>query len=267
MASLFDACRDIIPMDSGNQKTVFSARHSLFGKVVIKKGQVDNPDSLERIKREVDILKMIRSNYYPKQHDFLVMGNDFEIMEEFIEGNPLRKVMNQFQNVNSIFTLLHQLVNGLSVIWDKKIVHRDLKPDNIIIKPNGAPVVIDLGIARKLDATSLTHSFPVWGPCTPAYASPEQLANKKSEISLRSDFFCLGIIALELYLGVHPFDPSVVENNDNIINNISNGKYASQTATKFHPAMTELAKHTLQAQPYKRFPKHQSFQSFLKKYI
>jgi serine/threonine-protein kinase len=34
------------------------------------------------------------------------------------------------------------------------------------------------------------------GPCTPLYASPEQLRNEKSMIDPRTDFYALGIIAL-----------------------------------------------------------------------
>ena len=63
------------------------------------------------------------------------------------------------------------------------------------------------------------------GPCTPVYAAPEQLSNNKSIIDARTDFFALGIIALELYLGVHPFDPSFVGNQYSIVENILQNKF------------------------------------------
>ena len=123
------------------------------------------------------------------------------------------------------------MVKGHSVIWDKNIVHRDLKPENIIIRPNGMPCIIDLGIAGFLDLESLTKTISPMGPCTPIYAAPEQLTNNKNIIDPRTDFYGLGIIALELYLGVHPFDSTYVGNQYSIVENIMQNKYVVETGT------------------------------------
>jgi serine/threonine-protein kinase len=53
-----------------------------------------------------------------------------------------------------------------------------------------------------------------------SYASPEQLTNNKNLIDPRTDFFELGIITLELFLGVHPYDPNYVGNHFSIVENI-----------------------------------------------
>lgn len=73
------------------------------------------------------------------------------------------------------------------------------------------PCIIDLGIARFLDLESLTRTISPMGPCTPIYAAPEQLTNNKALIDPRTDFFGLGIIALELYLGVYPLTQTMSE--------------------------------------------------------
>lgn len=263
-------CTIIKELPQGGQKIVHLAEHPEAGKVVIKKGAIKSFTSLERIKREVELLSELKSEFYPLQHHFNidVKTKEFEIVEEYIEGKILRETMPQFKTSKEIFTLFNSLEKGLSVIWDKNIVHRDLKPENIIIRPNGMPCIIDLGIARFLDLESLTKTISPMGPCTPIYAAPEQLTNNKSLIDPRTDFFGLGIIALELYLGVHPYDPAYVGNQYSIVENIMQNKFVVETSTvKRDEAIIELASKTLRTQPYDRFRNYQMLNAFIAKQI
>lgn len=262
-------CEIIKVLFEGGQKLVYLAEHKEFGKLVIKKGKIHSYTFLERIKREVTFLKTLDSPYYPKQHHFNfnidMTSDEFEIIEDYIEGAPLRQKMDEFNSLDKILKLLYELINGLSVIWGKNIVHRDLKPENIIIRPDGTPCIIDLGIARFLELESLTNDFAPIGPCTPAYAAPEQLANYKHLIDPRTDFFSLGVIALELYLGKHPFDK---QNKYSIAENIMRNEYIVETdLVKPNDVLTKLANNTLQTQSYERFRNSKMFIEFIKEYM
>ncbi|HJU00441.1 MAG TPA: serine/threonine-protein kinase [Actinomycetes bacterium] len=81
------------------------------------------------------------------------------------------------------------LVEGLMAIHACGVVHRDLKPSNIIIASDG-PRVIDFGIARALEMTSLTSPSVVLG--TPAFMSPEQVLGR--EHGPAGDVFALGSV-------------------------------------------------------------------------
>lgn len=259
-------CKIIKELAEGGQKKVYLAEHPDVGTVVIKRGEIKSFTSLERIKREVELLSELNSSFYPVQHHFNidVKTKEFEIVEEYIEGVVLRDTMPQFKTSKEIFKLFGSLIGGLSIIWGKNIVHRDLKPENIIIRPDGMPCIIDLGIARFLDLESLTRTISPMGPCTPIYAAPEQLTNNKAIIDPRTDFFGLGIIALELYLGVHPFDPNYVGNQYSIVENIMQNKYVVQTdIVDKDSAIEEFAIRTLQTQPYKRFRNYQMLNAFI----
>jgi eukaryotic-like serine/threonine-protein kinase len=263
-------CKIIKELAKGGQKTVYLAEHPTIGKVVIKRGAIKSFTSLERIKREVELLSELKSDFYPQQYHFNidVKSKEFEIVEDYIEGSVLRDVMNLFTKPNEIFKLLSLLIDGLSLIWDKNIVHRDLKPENIIIRPSGMPCIIDLGIARFLDLEALTKTISPMGPCTPIYASPEQLTNNKNLIDSRSDYFSLGIIILELYLGVHPFDPTYVKNHFSTVENILQNKYILETDLIIrNEDIAEFINKTLQFQPYERFRNYKLLNNFISKFI
>jgi eukaryotic-like serine/threonine-protein kinase len=267
---MLNDCKILKDLPQGGQKTVQLAEHPTIGLVVIKKGAINSFTSLERINREIELLSELKSEYYPQQYHFNIdiKTKEFEIVEDYIEGDTLRDSMKLFSNVDQIFSLLYTLIEGLSIIWERNIVHRDLKPENIIIRKNGMPCIIDLGIARFLEMESLTKTISPIGPCTPIYASPEQLTNNKNIIDHRTDFFCLGIISLELFLGVHPFDPTYLENHFSIVENILQNKFLLETKqVKRDDRIEALADKTLKQQPFERFRNHQMFKSFIEKHL
>jgi serine/threonine protein kinase len=142
----------------------------------------------------------------------------------------------------------------LDAIWQRGVVHRDLKPANILIVTDSFPRIIDLGIARLVGGASLTKTYFMMGPCTPNYAAPEQLTNRKSEIDFRTDQFLLGILLVQLMAGgEHPFDPKSV-GGPSIVMNILAGNWdraVVRTAefVSFEPFVTRL----LSLEPYQRF--------------
>lgn len=245
----------IKPLSKGGQKVVFTIIHPEYGHCVLKIGYFSSKSTLERIQREVSILKEINSSYFPRQYAFEIVDTErYFILEELLRGNTLDECFLQFSTQKDIAMLGVELIAGLRLLWSKRVVHRDLKPKNIIITTEG-PRIIDLGIARLLDATSLTNTYAPFGPCTPDYASPEQLENRKRDIDHRSDQFNLGIILTQLLLkGAHPFSPEVVGGGDSIPANIMSGIWAKEALRSYTTSsMFSLVQKLLGHEPYQRF--------------
>lgn len=221
---------------------------------------------MERITREVQLLKSLDSEYFPKNYEFLVdpAQREFLIAEEFLDCQTLADARSSFDTEPKIIELLRHLAMGMKLVWDKRVVHRDLKPANILVTASLIPRIIDFGIARFLEESSLTATAAMRGPATLAYASPEQLSNRKTVIDMRSDFFNLGIICLDLRLGFHPFDPHRLGNNLSIPENILKGKYVSPSSvTSTSPKFESLTKRLLEREPYLRFRNHAVLLEFL----
>ncbi|RCV48677.1 WD40 repeat domain-containing serine/threonine protein kinase [Marinitenerispora sediminis] len=101
----------------------------------------------------------------------------------------------------ALHVLAAGLAEGLRAVHACDLVHRDLKPGNVILAHDG-PRIIDFGIARPLDADSMTTLGAVFG--TLPYMSPEQTDG--SRVGPASDVFSLGTVLAYAATGSNPFN-------------------------------------------------------------
>ncbi len=95
---------------------------------------------------------------------------------------------------------------ALHVAHERGVVHRDVKPGNLMVTPEGEPVVLDFGLAGMLDATAtqLTRSGEIFG--TPGYMAPEQIAPERAVADRRTDVYALGVVLFEALTLRRPFE-------------------------------------------------------------
>jgi serine/threonine protein kinase len=128
------------------------------------------------------------------------------IVEEFISGNDMSDHMTDSQpwGVDKICRLFSEICDGLAVLHQNNIIHRDLKPNNVRIRSDGSPVIIDFGLARLLDMSSLTGTIHGAMIGTPRYFAPEQFTGTKRDIDHRTDLYALGVMMYEAATARHP---------------------------------------------------------------
>jgi eukaryotic-like serine/threonine-protein kinase len=199
---------------SSAQKAAFKAERNgqLFALKIY-----DPQSSVQRVEREMKAMSSIISENVVRfdEFHFVVTRTSSVIysLEEFIEGDDLANWLSSGAkfNENELLKFLKHILNGLVTLAENNLVHRDIKPANIMLRADGTPVIIDLGLARHLDMDSLTM-LPqgVMGPCTPMYAAPEQLTNDRDNIKSRTDLYAIGLVAFECFTGNKPYwDESV----------------------------------------------------------
>ena len=133
-----------------------------------------------------NIARLIDAGSLPGGAPYMVM--------EYVEGVPLvQHCMAQALPLEARLALFVQVCDAVAFAHRHLIVHRDLKPDNILVRADGHPVLLDFGIARLIDDDgSDTRELRL----TPQYAAPEQLAG--GEQSTLTDVYALGLLLHEL---------------------------------------------------------------------
>ena len=102
--------------------------------------------------------------------------------------------------------LIQQVAEAVHAAHEAGVIHRDLKPANIVVKPDDQAVVLDFGLARKLEEASagLTKTGQLFG--TPEYMAPEQLAGNRVPVDARADVYSMGVTLFECVTGRRPFE-------------------------------------------------------------
>lgn len=193
--------------DSG-QKYVFAAGYGA-GQVALKLIKPSG-SSLERTQREIDAVSKLNLLYVPKIFSAgarsIAADAYLFLIEEFIQGSTFRALFSQVGRLPVVDAvgLIDQLLNACLDFECARIVHRDLKPENLMRDAAGKLWVIDFGLARHLDLSSLTADG-AYGVGTAGYMAPEQFRNLKAEINSRADLYAVGMIGYEALAGAHPY--------------------------------------------------------------
>ncbi len=136
---------------------------------------------------------------------------------EYLDGKPLSRVIKGLDRKRmpkeKALRLVYEMAEALEHAHANRIMHADFKPGNVILVKDEMgeeyAKVIDFGIARVIrhpgdQAGDKTIFDPrKLGALTPAYASPEMMANLESDV--RDDIYSLACVAYELLTGKRPF--------------------------------------------------------------
>jgi serine/threonine protein kinase len=128
-------------------------------------------------------------------------------VEDFFDGGSLAdRLKGGSLSVERAIEYGKHLAGALEHMASVNLVHRDIKPENIMFRDAAHdPILVDFGLVRDLSRSSLTQTWLASGPCTPLYASPEQLNNDKNLIDWRTDQFAVGVVMSYCITGKHPY--------------------------------------------------------------
>jgi serine/threonine protein kinase/Tfp pilus assembly protein PilF len=124
------------------------------------------------------------------------------IAMEYLEGRTLDQILkDQALGFEECFRVAGQLTAALENVHRAGLIHRDLKPANIMVLDDGKVKLLDFGIARASNESSITQHGTLVG--TVLYMSPEQV--RGDELKFTSDIFSLGSVLYHMATGQLPF--------------------------------------------------------------
>ncbi|MGW0394335.1 protein kinase domain-containing protein [Streptomyces sp. NPDC003042] len=138
-------------------------------------------------------------------HDAGSDGDELYLVMGYVEGSDLADHLAEHDPYPWPWAVavVAQLCAVLSAVHAVPIVHRDLKPRNVMLRPDGTVLVLDLGVASVMDTdtTRLTSTGSPIG--SPAYMAPEQAMG--GAVGPYTDLYALGVLLYELLSGNVPF--------------------------------------------------------------
>ncbi len=197
-------------------------------KILQDSGGLDR-DRIARFIAEAQIIAQLEHPTIVPVHEIGCMpgGLPYFTMKK-VKGKLLSEVINERRVDNKkdfiryrkrLLRRFSSLCNGVAYAHSRGVVHRDLKPDNIMIGEYGEIQIMDWGLAKVLNDSTVVKPSEVFTirnnqsmstmdgsiAGTPSYMSPEQARGELDKISPASDIFSLGLLLAEIVTLVRVF--------------------------------------------------------------
>ncbi|GAA4599299.1 serine/threonine-protein kinase [Actinoplanes octamycinicus] len=198
---------------TGGMGDVWRGTDVVLGRVVavkvLRTTLLDDPEFAARFYGEARMMAAFRHPGVVEVYDYAEEGDAggretvAYLVMAFVEGEPLSNRVKQGPlPVSETLSIVAQAAEALHAAHEAGIVHRDVKPGNLIVKPTGAVILVDFGVARSNSMTSMTGVNSIVG--TALYMAPEQVA--KGNLTPGTDVYALGAVAYHCIAGRPPFD-------------------------------------------------------------
>ncbi|MFJ8159596.1 serine/threonine-protein kinase [Streptomyces sp. NPDC096136] len=207
----------IAPLGAGGMGTVWRARDiALHREVALKEVRPPDPASeaanpglsdqmRARAVREARALARLAHPGVVTIHHIVepAPGTDGHpwIVMELVKGGSLHdRLADGPMPVADVLRLGLDVLSALRAAHAEGVLHRDVKPANVLLRPDGAAVLTDFGIAALGGATALTSTGVLIG--SPEYIAPERARGEEGLAA--SDLWSLGMMLYVAAEGTHP---------------------------------------------------------------
>jgi serine/threonine protein kinase/tetratricopeptide (TPR) repeat protein len=204
--------RILEPLGTGGMGEVYLARDEHLDRdvavKVLQRGTLADPAARERFRREARVLARLSHPGVATIYDFDTQDSlDFLVMEYVPGGTISTKLATGPFSVPDVLRVGASIADALEEAHRRGFLHRDLKPGNVVLTAEGAPKILDFGLAGLLSAgagqvTELTQAGTILGSLP--YMAPEQLRGDPTDF--RSDVWSLGALLYEMAAGRRAFE-------------------------------------------------------------
>jgi serine/threonine-protein kinase len=201
----FGAYRVVRRLGAGGMGEVWLAERGdgeFEQRVAVKQVAWPTPGLLQRFRRERQILARLEHPSIARLIDGGVGtdGTPYLVME-YVEGLSITDHAREHAlDAAARLRLFLRVCEAVQFAHRNLVVHRDLKPSNILVDADGAPKLLDFGIAKVLtDTDGQAPTQTAARLLTPDYAAPEQFLG--APVTTAADVYALGLVLHELLTG------------------------------------------------------------------
>jgi serine/threonine-protein kinase len=189
------------------------------------------------------------------QHD----GEEWFIAMEYVHGRSLHAVIEACAAKGTradpriAARICAQALQGLQFAHQLKdqagqplgILHRDMSPDNVLVSFSGGVKLVDFGIAKAMNASSVTHAGTVKGKVS--YMAPEQFM-PDTVLDARTDVYAMGVTLHEVLTNDRP--SCVPANTDEAL---TKPRVGFTRRHDLHASLNDILEKALYPNPQDRF--------------
>lgn len=169
----------------------------------------DGAENIVSFEVELQILSALKGPHVPR---FVTAGDLSRVpylVMEYVQGQTLQHWLDERQNLSlaQVAALGVAMARAVHSLHQQNVCHLDLKPANVLIRPDGAAVLLDFGLSCHAHYPDLLAEELRKAVGSPVWISPEQVVGVRGDP--RSDIFAIGVMLYELVTGELPFgEPS-----------------------------------------------------------
>jgi serine/threonine protein kinase len=187
--------RGIASREDGT-RIVYSARDMEVVDWALKRFESSTLDQCKlRHTNIVDVIHYVKDN-----------GTGYMIME-YVEGETLEHWLREREflpTAEELQPLLSPVLSALEYLHARNMIHRDIAPDNIMMREDGVPMIIDFGAIKLIgQETQLRSDVRSYAVMKQFYSPPEQVEDG-GELDHRADIYSVGAVLYRAFSGLPP---------------------------------------------------------------
>ena len=205
--------RCLHPLGKGGMSRVYLVERLRDGAQLALKfadGSVsEDSEMLYRFVEEYGLLEQLHHPNVLQIYDQGVTDDVLFIVMEYLPGGTLKQYIgNKGMEPERAWSVLREMVQALVEVHRMGIIHRDIKPENIMLRNDGAAVLGDFGVARRIYKAH-RHGQIEYIVGTPYFMSPEQALGDIEDES--TDIYSMGAVFFNMLTGEKPYKGESLE--------------------------------------------------------
>ncbi len=171
---------------------------------------------MQRFLEEAKLLRKFDHISIVKTHRVFRANNTAYFVMEFYEGETLeeyleRKKSKKFTQ-DEILSVMMPIIEGLKAVHQAGVLHRDIAPDNIFLRVNKVPILIDFGASRNAIGVKSQNISAI---VKHGYSPPEQYTSNSVQ-DTTTDLYAISAVIYEMITGYKP--PESTQRQTEVLN-------------------------------------------------